>query len=148
MITQELGQIYKNEKDANVRERILMVIWLKENKTTYEVAELIGCYQSKVMYWKKRFEREGVDGLKTRQKPGKPKEISEEDEIRIKHKLSENTFGWNTKSVIELIKEESSIEYTRRHVNRLMNKWGFRRIRPRKKHIAADEKEQKAFKKS
>lgn len=148
MVTKKLQQIYKIEKDAKVCERLLMIIWLKEGKTTYKVAELIGCYQSKVMYWKKRFEREGVDGLKTRQKAGKPKEISEEDEIRIKHKLSENPYGWNTKSVIELIKEESSLEYTRRHVNRLINKWGFRRIRPRKKHIAADEKEQKAFKKS
>ena len=148
MVTQELELAYKIEKDAKVCERLLMIIWLKNGKTTYEVAELIGCYQSKVMYWKIRFEHEGVEGLQTRPKPGKPKEISEEDEIRIKHKLSENACGWNTKSVIELIKKESSIEYTRRHVNRLMNKWGFRRIRPRKKHIAADEKEQKAFKKS
>ena len=53
MVTKKLGKIYKTKKDANVRERLLMIIWLKEGKTTYEVAELIGCYQSKVMYWKK-----------------------------------------------------------------------------------------------
>jgi hypothetical protein len=33
-------------------ERLLMMIWLKKGKTTYEVADLLGCPQSKVMYWK------------------------------------------------------------------------------------------------
>ena len=148
METQELAKIYKWERDAKIRERILIINWRKQGKTTRQIAELVGCSQTNVMFWINRYKKEGVVGLKNKPKSGKPKMITIDEEKKIKQKLEKNLCGWQTKSVIELIKNESGIEYTRRHVNRLMNKWGFARIRPRKKHIAADEKEQKAFKKS
>lgn len=148
METQELAKKYKWEKDAKVRERLLIINWHKQGKTTRQIAGLIGCSQTNVMFWINRYRKAGVEGLKNLPKSGKPKMITDDEEKSIKQKLEGNPCGWQTKSVIELIKNESGIEYTRRHVNRLLNKWGFARIRPRKKHIAADEKEQKAFKKS
>ncbi len=38
----ELREQYKMEKDADIRERILMTIWLKSEKSTYQ----IGTYYS------------------------------------------------------------------------------------------------------
>ncbi len=59
MDVDELQSRYRSERDLDIRERILMIIWLKKDKTTYEIADLLDCPQSKVMYWKARFEKEG-----------------------------------------------------------------------------------------
>ena len=37
-----------------------MIIWLEKGKTSYEVGGLLDYPQSKVRYWKNRFEKEGV----------------------------------------------------------------------------------------
>lgn len=56
-----------------------MIIWLSKGKTTYEVADLLDCPPSKVMYWKSRFENEGMGGLKTRSRSGKAPKILEDE---------------------------------------------------------------------
>ena len=53
---EELKNRYKREGDAEIRERILMIILLKSGESSYDVAKRLFCPQSKVMYWKKRFE--------------------------------------------------------------------------------------------
>jgi len=137
---------YRVEKDADVREKLLMIIWLKKGKTTYEVADLLGCPQSKVMYWKNRFEKEGLDGLKTRPRPGKPPKLLDTEVKAIRQKL-ESTNSWQTRWVRDLIYQETGVTYTERHVVRLLHKWGFERITPRKEHEKASEEEKKGFKK-
>ena len=123
-----------------------MIIWLSKGKTTYEVADLLDCPQSKVMYWKSRFENEGVDGLKTRSRPGKPPKIPEDDTKRIREKLISSGY-WQTKWVSDLIYQETGVVYSERHVVRLLHAWGFEKIRPRKEHLQADGNEQKKFSK-
>lgn len=145
MDVEELKSAYKVEKDPYVRERLLIVAWLKKGMTTYEAAELLGCPQSKVAYWKGRFEKEGLEGLRTRPRPGQPKKLSEELRGRIVKKLEESPYGWTTRSVMEIIRREGNVQYSERHVVRLMHKWEFEQIRPRQRHVLADEKERKKF---
>lgn len=137
---------YKVENDPDIRERLLMVIWLKKGKTSYEVADLLDCPQSKVMYWKSRFEKEGLDGLRTRHRSGKPPKLTRKDRKNIIEKL-ESTGYWQTKWVMDLIYQETGVVYSERHVVRLLHAWGYERIRPRKEHVQADEKERRKFSK-
>lgn len=140
----ELQWQYKREKDSSVRERLLMIIWLKKGKTTYEVADLLNCPQSKVMYWKSRFEKEGLNGLRTKPRSGKTPKLSKSEVRLIKQKL-ESVNCWQTKWVRNLIYQETGVTYTQRHVVRLLHKWGFERIIPRKEHEKADKQEQEEF---
>ncbi len=137
---------YKVERDPDVRERLLMIIWLEKGKTSYEIGDLLGCPQSKVMYWKDRFKKQGMDGLRTRPRSGKPPKVLKDDMNRIRRKL-ESGASWQTKWVSDLIYQETGIVYSERHVVRLLHAWGFEKIRPRKEHIQADEKERKDFSK-
>ena len=68
---EELREQYKMEKDADIRERILMIIWLKSGKSTYEIGDLLFCPHSRVAYWKKRFNSGGLEGLRTAERPGR-----------------------------------------------------------------------------
>ena len=145
METSSLQKVYKEEKDPDVKERILIVIDLKRGKSSYEVGGRFDCPHSKVLYWKYRFEKYGIEGLRTRPRSGRPKKLSGKIENQIKKKLDENPHGWKTKSVMELLYKDFGVSYGERHIRRLMHKWGFERITPRPRHILADEKERTEF---
>ena len=61
--------------------------------------------------WLKRYDNEGIDGLKNRTKSGRRPELSEEIEYEIKTILMENNQGWTTKQIEELIIKKSGIKY-------------------------------------
>jgi len=144
--TEELREKYRREKDCLARERLLMVIWMEEGVSSYEVGGRLKCPHSKVLYWKYRFDREGISGLKTRSRPGKPSKLSKDDKKRIRQILEEDNC-WKTKWVLDLICRETGITYSQRQVVRLLHAWGFEKIRPRKEHTQADEQERKEFSK-
>lgn len=54
-------------------------------------------------------------------------------------------YEWKTLMIRERIKKETGILYTERHTTRLMHKWGFAKIIPRKKHFLSDKKEKEVF---
>jgi transposase len=60
----------------------------------------------------KRYDKEGIEGLKTRPKCGRPTEISKEVVYQIKQELQESNQGWTTKQAEEeLIVKKSGIRY-------------------------------------
>src|SRR3954471_23855992 len=99
--------------------------------------------------WLKRYDKEGIEGLKDRTKSGRPTEIQEEICYQIKKELKESKQGWTTKQVEELIIKKSEIKYHYTHIYRILRKWGFKQKVPRKIHIntASVLEEKEAFKK-
>jgi putative transposase len=72
--------------------------------------------------WLKRYDKEGIEGLITRPKSGRPSKISEEVVYQIKKELKESNQGWTTKQVEELIVKESGIKYHYIHIYRILRK--------------------------
>ncbi len=70
--------------------------------------------------WLKRYDKEGIEGLKTRPKSGRPTELSEEISFIIKKELKESNKGWTTKQVEELIIKKSGIKYHYTHIYRIL----------------------------
>ena len=99
--------------------------------------------------WLKRYDKEGIDGLKDRTKSGRPTEIPEDIEYQIKKELSISKQGWTTKQVEELIIKKSGIKYHYTHIYRILRKWGFKQKVPRKVHVntTASNEEKNDFKK-
>ena len=143
---EELWEKYRQEMDGLVRERLLMVIWIKDGVSSYEIGNRLRCPHSKVLYWKYRFDEEGISGLKTRPRSGKPSKLTKDEKKHIKHILGERNW-WKTKWVSDLVYKETGVVYSQRHVVRLLHAWGFEKIRPRKEHAEADERERKEFSK-
>ena len=113
-----LKTAYRNEKDADVRERILLVTRVRTDKEeTSSVAEkdsidLDGRWAYK---WLKRFDNAGLKGLKNKHRSGSS-EVSEETSIRIRGELSENQSGWMAKEVMNLIYERTGVKYHEVHI--------------------------------
>ena len=68
--------------------------------------------------WLKRYEKEGLEGLKNKPRTGRPSELSKEDICSIKMTLKESNHGWTTKQVEELIIKKSGIKYHYNHIYR------------------------------
>jgi len=66
---QELEDGYRSGKSHAFRECCRMILLKSENRTSSEIARFLGCHKMTVGEWVKRFEAEGIEGLKTR--PGR-----------------------------------------------------------------------------
>lgn len=82
---------YREGKSHAFRQRCQMMLLKSEKRRSKEVAEILGCHEVSVNSWLKRYEGEGIEGLKT--KPGrgrKPILDAEEDLMAVKKAVSAN----------------------------------------------------------
>ena len=142
----ELRKAYAAEADLEVRERIQMVIASYEG-TLRDACRKFACTHGKIWYWRRRYEREGISGLRTRPREGRPPKMSRREAELVWETVEKESIpgGWQTKAVRQLIFEKAGVRYSERHVIRLMHKWGFSRIKPRKRHVLSDEAERRRF---
>jgi putative transposase len=145
-----LDKICKNEHDARVRERILLVIRISSDKQRIDsVARELHRSRSWAYKWYKRYNDEGLEeGMKDRPRSGKPSILSKETIDEIKQELSGSSTGWDFKEVMDLIQKRTGVKYHKVHIYRLLHRWGFSSKVPQKRFVrAASQKEKKGFKK-
>ena len=145
----KLVNLYKKENDSKVKERLLLIIKVREDKQTpFRVVKEMHRSNPWASDWLKRYDKEGLEGLKNRTKSGRPSELTEEISYQIKKELKESKQGWSTKQVEELIIKKSGIKYHYTHIYRILRKWGFKQKVPRKVHVnTASAEEKNDFKK-
>src|SRR5215210_1088130 len=82
---------YRAGESHAFRLRCQMILLKSEQRTAREIADLLGCCEVVVNNWLKRFESEGIEGLRT--KPGrgrKPILDAEQDLPRVKAAVQAN----------------------------------------------------------
>lgn len=75
----ELEKGYRKGKSHTFRERCQMMLLKSENRTSKEVAEILGCCEVAVNNWLKRYQSEGIKGLETRAGRGRPPILSQQN---------------------------------------------------------------------
>ena len=146
----KLVNLYKKENDPKVKERLLLVIRVREDgQIPFHVVKEMHRSNPWASDWLKRYDKEGICGLKDRIKSGRSPEMSEEVSFIIRKELSSNSKeGWTTKQAEELIVKKSGIKYHYTHIYRILRKWGFKQKIPRKVHVnTASPEEKEVFKK-
>ncbi len=143
-------KLYRSENDANVKERMLLVLNVVHDKQIpAQVTRDLHRSKTWASDWLKRYREEGIEGLKNRTKSGRPPDIPKEIVYEIKKELASRKQGWTTKQVEDLIvKKSGGTRYHYTHIYRLMHKWGFKQKVPRKVHVnTASKQEKEHFKK-
>ncbi len=108
----KLVNLYKKENDPKVKERLLLVIRVREDgQIPFRVVKEMHRSSPWASDWLKRYDNEGIEGLKNKPKSGRSPELSEEISFSIKKELSNSKQGWTTKQVEELIVKKSGIKY-------------------------------------
>lgn len=75
----ELEKGYRKGKSHAFRERCQMILLKSEDRTSVEVAEILGCCEMSVNNWQKRYLAEGIKGLETRPGRGRPPILSQQN---------------------------------------------------------------------
>ncbi|MGH9910568.1 MAG: winged helix-turn-helix domain-containing protein [Nitrososphaerales archaeon] len=140
-----LNKAYRNEKDADLRERILLVRRVREDKKEASSVAEKEFHRSRwwAYKWLKRFDNTGLEGLKNKHRSGRPPEVSEQTSVMIRRELSENQSGWMAKEVMNLIHERTGVKYHEVHIYRLLHRWGFSPKVPRMQFVNAASKQEK-----
>ncbi len=137
-------KIYRSEENVKTKERMLLVLnVVYHSMVAAQVARDLHRNRTWACVWLKRYDEEGLDGLKNKPRTGRPSELSEEVICSIKTTLNESNQGWTTKQVEEIIIEKSGIKYHYTHIYRILRKWGFKQKVPRKVHVNTASKEEK-----
>jgi putative transposase len=139
-----LDNAYKHELDANVRERILLVRRIiADGQDIVLVSKELHRSRAWAYKWLKRFDNEGMKGLKDRARSGRPPDLPEEKLLKIRRELSENPSGWKAKEIMNIIRQKTGVRYHEVHVYRLLHKWGFRPKVPQRRFANTASKEGK-----
>ena len=144
-----LERAYRQEGDPQVKERLLLVLRVRgDGVTAAQASREVHRTKAWASKWLKRFERYGLDGLKDAVRSGRPPKIGSLVQLRIRTEMAERSQSWRVKEVWHLIKKESGVTLSVREVYRLLHRWGYRPIIPKKRFVKTASKEEKeAFKK-
>jgi transposase len=145
-----LNNAYKKEKDSNVKERILLVRRVKLDKQEASSVAENELNRSRwwAYKWLHRFDNEGLDGLKDKERSGRPPGVSKEAMVTIRQELADSNTGWDFRQVMDLIYKKTGVRYHEVHIYRLLHKWGFKSKVPQKKFVnTVSTREKKRFKK-
>jgi len=150
LINTVLNSAYKKEKDSNVKERILLVRRVKiDNQEAASVAENeLNRSRWWAYKWLHRFDKDGLYGLKDKERSGRPPEVPKDVMVKIRKELEDSNTGWDFRQVMDLIYKKSGVRYHEVHIYRLLHKWGFMSKVPQKRFVnTASVKEKRKFKK-
>ena len=145
---------FKAEKNANVRERLQLLWYLRQKYTQREVAKLLSISNGIVAFWKKRFEQEGFVGLQDKEGRGRKAALTEEQLSMLGSALDQGILlddnyrrGFITKDVRNFIHEEFKQQYTPRHCRGLLKKIGCSMQVPRPRNKSRNQAAVAEFKK-
>ena len=150
MRASKLDVAYKQEeKDVDVKERILLVRRIVEDEKHIEdVAKELHRCRAWAYKWYKRYNEDGLDGLKDQPRTGRPPDVPKEIMVKIRQELAESNTGWDFRQVMDLIYKKTRVRYHGVHIYRLLHKWGFKPKVLQKRFVnTASAKEKKRFKK-
>jgi transposase len=113
------------------------------------IADFLDAPRSKVSQWLSDYAHFGYEALLEGQRPGRPAQLTPPQQAQLADIIDSGPTAWGFLSgvwsapmVARVISEEFGIDYTARHVGRLLHQWGFSVQRPRRKLMRANPGEQ------
>jgi putative transposase len=133
-----------------VRERILLIRRIMSDDQDIRMVSKEELHRSIAWAykWLRRFDKEGLEGLKNKPRSGRPPNMPQEKLSKVRTELSENPSGWKAKEIMNIIYKKTGVKYHEVHIYRLLHKWGFSPKVPRKRFVnTASNEEKKRFQK-
>jgi transposase len=151
----DLEKKFKSENNSNVKTRIHIILYLKDGKTQREVSAELRISIGIVPYWKKRFEKEGFEGLIDKKGRGRKAKLKETQINLLALEVEKGILmndgyrrGYITKDIRMFIKEKFGITYSMVHCRRLMHLIKFNLKVPRPRNKSRNQKAVDEFKES
>ena len=89
LTTREFRRLIRCESDGRVRQRLAGMLHLLQGKTVPQAAEAIQLNERKLRNWVHRFNREGIDGLRDRPRPGRRAFLTPKQKASFKARIED-----------------------------------------------------------
>jgi len=116
--------------EARLVRRLMCLKTLYLGDTLAEAAQRAGVDSTTVGRWIDRWNDAGIDGLRPSFGGGKPPKLTEQQQERLKRVLAEYQ-PWITSDVQILVEEAFDVSYSKRHISRLLRRFGMNYSVPR-----------------
>lgn len=135
----------EEDGEYRVAKRLHAVLLCNSGHRSGEISTLLEAPRSKVSEWLKRYEEHGYEGLLEGHRGGRPRGLSEKQEIELSDIIESGptSYGflggvWTSPMVARVIETEFDIIYHPGHVCRLLHQLEFSIQRPRRILAKAD----------
>lgn len=133
----ELKRLHRQTTDANVRSRCDMILWSNEGLSPPQIAKRVRFSHDTVSRYIARYESEGISGLLTRPRSGRPRKVTAEYEKHLLKLVDQKprTVGmkfsnWTTENLASELAERTGIAITPRQVENYLKQHDWRLRRP------------------
>ncbi|NIN70663.1 MAG: helix-turn-helix domain-containing protein [Gemmatimonadetes bacterium] len=150
---EDLDKAARGESDGRVRTRILSIRYMRQGHSAREAARVFPISDTQLGMWVRRYDAEGLEGLRDRPRPGRPpildpaKEEAFRERVRTGPAEAEGLAAYRGEDVRRLLKSEFGSDYSISGTYFLLHRLGFSSLVPRPVHPKADPAAQAAFKK-
>jgi transposase len=131
-----LEQLHRETNDADVRSRCDMILLSNEGLSPPQIARRVRFSRYTVVRFVQRYEAEGLPGLHTKPRSGRPRRTTAEYEAKLLAAVEKEPrslglpfSNWTTANLAEYMAEQTAIVITPRQVERYLkaNDWRLRR---------------------
>ena len=140
-------KIRKLEEDNKVLYKLHFIRHLYNDKSIQEAAELEEISISTAYDWLNRWNENGIEGLRTKPRSGRPGSLSDEDKEILDEIFLETEF-LTTEKAHKIIKETFGLDFTFKHVRTILHQLDYYYSEPYTKFKESSEEERLLFKKN
>ena len=133
----ELKHLHRQTTDANVRSRCDMILWSNEGLSSPQIAKRVRFSHDTVSRYIARYENEGISGLLTRPRSGRPRKVTagyEKSLLELAEQepraLGMRFSNWTTANLASELAKRTGIEITPRQVENYLKQHDWRLRRP------------------
>jgi transposase len=153
--SQELRIEARRAETARAAARMYAIANALEGKNRAEAARLAGMDRQALRDAVVRYNAEGLDGLSDRDRPGRPRHLSKQQEIRLTKLIlrgpdpeKDGISAYTLEDLARIAKKRFGATYHPTSMSRVLRRLGFSRQKARPSHPKKNPASQEAFKKS
>jgi transposase len=142
-------------RDARAARRMLALALVLEGASREEAARAAGMDRQTLRDWVRRYNEEGLAGLRDRPRPGRKPRLTPEQEAELATAVErgpdpdrDGVVRWRRVDLRALIEARYGVALHERSVGKVLRRLGFSRVSVRPRHPKADAAAQEAFKKA
>ena len=152
--TKELKTLYRSQDNARLARRIHAVYLASKGWSCPEIMTIMGSGRRTIQQWVHKYNKDGIDGLREKPRPGQPTKLPRKAESRFCKRIEagptkkDGVSVLNGPAIRRILEREFGVLYSRQGLYDLLHRLGYSCLCPRPQHEKADPQVQEQFKKT
>ena len=149
----DLAAAARRESDGRMQTRILAIRYMQLGHTAPEAAKVFPISDTQLRMWVRRYDTQGLEGLRDRPRPGRPTILDPNKVEALKERIrtgpaeADGLAAYRAEDVRRMLAEEFGSDYSISGTYFLLHRLGFSSLVPRPVRPKTDPAAQAAFKK-